>query len=467
MYRSARALLLGLLLLPAAAGAMSHDEARHLLARTGFGGTSTEIERLALLPYAKGVAQLLQTARSTALNPPPHWINEPPPDFRMLKSMSPEQRKEFRQQQRERGIELKVWWYGEMIATPSPVTERMTVFWHNHFTSSLRKVKWPTLMYRQNVLLRRQALGSFRELLHAVAKDPAMVLYLDNQTNHKDKPNENFARELLELFTLGEGHYSERDIKEAARAFTGWMVDRRTGQFRFNARQHDNGTKHFMGRSGSFDGDDILDILLEQPQVAVFITAKLWREFISDMPNEQELTRLAAIFRDNDYQLKPLLQALLLSPYFRAPENRGTMVKSPVELIVGTARLFGIRPNEPRRLAGLGRNLGQDLFDPPNVKGWPGGDAWITTSTLATRQQFLERLLRGREMSQQQGALGAQLNMRQPQEMLSPTGLPTGLSSKQLEQLVLPIPPVKPVPDDLDLRARVTYLVLDPVYQLK
>jgi uncharacterized protein (DUF1800 family) len=459
--------MLALLLLPGAACGMSYDEARHLLARTGFGGTSVQIEALRRLPYTEGVTQLLHDTHGAALTSPPTWVNEPLPDFRRLRSMSEAQRKRFRQQLREQRIELKTWWYGEMIATPSSVTERMTVFWHNHFTSSLRKVKRPTLLYRQNVLLRRHALGNFRDLLHAIAKDPAMVLYLDNQTNRKKKPNENFARELLELFTLGKGHYSERDIKEAARAFTGWMVDRRTGQFRFNSRQHDNGTKYFLNRRGLFDGDDILDIILEQPEVAVFITAKLWREFISDTPNQRELTRLAAIFRDSNYQIKPLLRALLLSPYFRAPENRGTLIKSPVELIVGTARLFDVRPNEPRRLAALGRNLGQDLFDPPNVKGWPGGAAWITTSTLATRQQFLGRLLRGREMSQQQGARSVQLNMRNQQEMLSTAGLPAGLNSKQLERLVLPFPPVQPVPDDLDLRARISYLVLDPVYQLK
>ncbi len=460
--------MLALLVLPVAVRAMSYDEARHLLARTGFGGTSAQIEELRRVPYAQGVTQVLHdNTRGTALTPPPAWVNEPPPDFRQRRNMSQAQRKQFRQQRRAQGIELKSWWYGEMIATPSPVTERMTVFWHNHFTSSLRRVHSPTLMYRQNELLRRHALGNFRELLHAVAKDPAMVLYLDNQTNRKDKPNENFARELLELYTLGKGHYTERDIKEAARAFTGWMVNRRTGQFRFNARRHDKGTKHFLNRRGSFDGDDILDILLEQPQVAVFITAKLWREFISDTPNKQELTRLAAIFRDSNYQIKPLLRAILLSPYFRAPANRGTLVKSPVELIVGTARLFDIRPNGPRRLAGLGRQFGQDLFDPPNVKGWPGGNAWITTSTLAARQQFLGRLLRGREMSQQQGPLGAQLNMRKRQEMLPAAGLPADLSNKQLERLVLPIPAVQPVPDDLDLHARITHLVLDPVYQLK
>ncbi len=212
-----------------------------------------------------------------------------------------------------------------------------------------------------------------------------MILYLDNQTNRKGKPNENFARELLELFTLGEGYYSERDIKEAARVFTGWMVDRRSGKFRFNVRQHDGRIKTFMGRSGRFHGEDILNIVLEQPPVAVHIAEKLWQEFISDTPDNQEAERLATVFRDSGYEMKLLLKALFTSLYFRVVDNWGNQIKSPVELMVGTIRMFDIPIRDFRTLARYERYLGQDLFDPPNVKGWPGGTDWITSTTLLAR----------------------------------------------------------------------------------
>jgi uncharacterized protein (DUF1800 family) len=342
----------------------------------------------------------------------------------------------------------------------------MALFWHNHFTSALRKVKWPTLMYRQNLLLRRHALGNFREMLHAIAKDPAMILYLDNQSNRKGKPNENFAREVMELFTLGEGRYSERDIKEAARAFTGWMVDRTTGQFRVDPRRHDPGSKTFMGRTGAFDGDDILDIILEQPQVAIFISEKLWREFIAGDPDPQEIARLARIFRAADYEIKPLVQAILMSPDFRASGNRGTLVKSPVELIVGTARMFNIGANDGRRFARLGRYLGQDLFDPPNVKGWPGGNAWITSNTLLARQHFLELVVRATGMPPGDGPRRpAMVNQALP--MAGERRIVAGLSTDNAGNVLLPIPPVNPIPAGVDLGTLIGRLVLDPAYQLK
>ncbi|MFQ5935491.1 MAG: DUF1800 family protein, partial [Acidiferrobacterales bacterium] len=461
--------ILTLLGLPGPAAAMTYEEARHLLARTGFGGGARQIQTMTRLDYPAAVARILSATNTVASTPPPEWVDAPPPDFRELRSMNDVQRKQFRRQQREQAMELKGWWYAEMLATPSPLTERMTLFWHNHFTSSVRKVKWPTLMYRQNALLRRHALGNFRALLHAVAEDPAMVIYLDNQTNRKGKPNENFARELLELFTLGEGHYTERDIKEAARAFTGWRVDRRSGQFRFRARQHDTGMKEFFGYRGAFNGEDILDIILEQPQVAVHITEKLWREFISETPDGEEVRRLAAIFRDNDYEIKPLLQALLLSPHFRTTATRGTLVKSPVELVVGTVRLFQIPIRDSRRLARLGRHLGQDVFTPPNVKGWPGGTAWITTSTLLARQQLLERVMRGPQMREgdrmRRDIVPVVMSARQPPWLTR--GALAALDSQELERLLLPLAPAKSIPDDIDMPTRAVALILDPVYQLK
>jgi len=251
-----------LLWAPLVALGLELDEAHHLLARTSFGGTPAEIAALRPLTYEAAVDRLLNSVRQQPRTAPPTWVDEPPPTPLERWTMGEAERQAFRAQVRAHGFALKGWWYQEMLSTDTPLTERLTLFWHNHFTSSLQKVKWPPLLYRQNLLLRQHAMGNFRALLPAVAKDPAMILYLDSQTNRQSAPNENFARELLELFTLGEGHYSEQDIKEAARAFTGWEVERRTGRFRFNARAHDDGQKTFLGRRGPLNGEAILDILL-------------------------------------------------------------------------------------------------------------------------------------------------------------------------------------------------------------
>jgi uncharacterized protein (DUF1800 family) len=337
----------------------------------------------------------------------------------------------------------------------------MTLFWHNHFTSSVKKVKWPALLYRQNVLLRRHALGSFRDLLFQVAKDPAMMLYLDTQTNHKNHPNENFARELFELFTLGEGHYTEEDIKEAARAFTGWHAALRDGgRFVFNRRQHDAGLKRVLGRTGAFGGDDVLAIALDQPACATHLTTKLWREFVSDQPEPREVERLASIFRAGGYQIALLLRALLTSPEFWAPENRGVLVKSPVELIVGTLRLFQMPIKDTEVLAKYGKRLGQDLFDPPNVKGWPGGTRWITSATLLARWQLLQRGLRGLEA-------GGHIHHGTGTDMMHGPAWIAELGVDQLQTVVTAIPPVNPLPDTDDRWRMAHHLVMDPVYQLK
>src|SRR6185503_10785129 len=218
---------------------------------------------------------------------------------RRLRTMSPEERKLAQREIVQRSFELQSWWLTELIATRAPLAEKMTLFWHNHFVSGLQKVRSPQLLYRQNVLLRKHALGNFGELLRAVSRDPAMLIYLDNASNRREQPNENFARELMELFTLGEGHYGEQDVKEAARAFTGWSVDPDTGEFLFRRPAHDDGVKTILGRTGSFDGSAVLDILLAQPQTAEFVAGKLWREFVSPVPDPVEVRRIARAFRES------------------------------------------------------------------------------------------------------------------------------------------------------------------------
>ncbi|MDP3089340.1 MAG: DUF1800 domain-containing protein [Nitrospira sp.] len=440
---------------------MTFQDARHLLARTGFGGTPEEIRELTALDREAAIDRLLAgvapTARTSA---PSHVLNALPPAEGM-KGLSVEQKKAFKQERREDAFELKGWWYQELLTTPSPLTERMTLFWHNHFTSSFHKVKWPALLYHQNVLLRHHALGSFRDLLFQIAKDPAMVLYLDTQTNHKDHPNENFARELFELFTLGEGQYTEIDIKEAARAFTGWHVAlHHGGGFAFNWRQHDAGAKHVLGKTGAFGGDDILAIALDQPACARYLTAKLWREFISDEPEAREVDRLAAEVRNSGYQIKPLLRGLLTLPQFWASETRGVLVKSPVELLVGTVRLLNLPIQDTAMLAKYGKRLGQDLFDPPNVKGWPGGTRWITSATLLNRWQLLQRGLRGADM-------GGPMHTHATMSEMHGAAWMTEEESETVQAVLVPVPPVNPIPTGADRWQRVHHLVMDPTYQLK
>jgi uncharacterized protein (DUF1800 family) len=383
--------------LPASASApLSYDEARHLLNRTGFGATDAEIRRFTGMSREDAARRLLAETRTTAVTPPPAWTAESGPLRypRRGESASELEKKQFQQEQIREGLELRGWWVNEMLTTTSSLTERMTLFWHNHFVSSQQKVKLAQLMYRQNVTLRAQALGNFGDLLHAAARDPAMVIYLDSARNRKGTPNENFAREVMELFTLGEGNYGEQDIKEAARAFTGWSLDRDSGQFVFRRFIHDYGTKTVLGRTGNLDGDDVLDVLLAKAQTAEFVTRKLWREFVSPDPDPSEVKRIAARFRDSRYDIKVALYELLTSDAFYAGENRGVLIKSPVDLVVGTLKQFDLKPGEPVPFAVAAAAMGQNLFSPPNVKGWPGGEAWINTSTLLARKAFLDRVFR-------------------------------------------------------------------------
>jgi uncharacterized protein (DUF1800 family) len=314
-----------------------------------------------------------------------------------------------------------------------------------------------------------------------------MLRYLDGARSRKGEPNENFARELLELFTLGEGHYTEADIKAAARAFTGWTIDRQTGAFTLRPRWHDGGIKDFLGWRGAYDGDGILDILLNHPRTAEQVVEKLWRAFVSNSPERAQVQRLATLFRDSDYEIKPLLQALLASRAFRAPEARGRLIKSPIDLLVGTARQFQIPLEQPQRLVHLGRRLGQDLFDPPNVKGWPGGTAWITTDSLLERQSLLARVTGtddrpamdapDRKRSERKRkrdrprARKAAMAMA-PRAMIFERwarGLPSGWDDAAgITTLLLPIAPADGAVLDRDgSGALVRRLLNDPVYQLK
>ena len=409
-------------LTPIGAADWDYDKAAHLLERAGFGGTPAEIERLAAMTPEAAVRWLVDYARQPDELEPfeasPIWDPGMDP--------FPKSRAEAVRIAREHGVSMGVavlpegesrrlqpvvnkffyglranavetqrlatWWGERMLGTTRPLEEKLTLFWHGHFATGNTKVRDARMMLRQNEMLRANANGSFRDLLMGILRDPAMLVYLDNGENVKDHPNENFGRELLELFSLGVGNYTERDIREGARAFTGWTND--VLEFKFDAEQHDFGEKTFLGRSGPFDGADIIDIILEQPAAAEFIAAKLYRYFVREEIDEGVRAELAAVFRDAGYELRPLLTRIFLARDFYGPASYATQIKSPVQLVVSTYRKLGLTelptiPDFNRLTAGLG----QTLFNPPNVAGWAGGRTWVTPATLLERGNLFRGVL--------------------------------------------------------------------------
>ncbi|TWU46642.1 DUF1800 domain-containing protein [Rubripirellula reticaptiva] len=287
---------------------------------------------------------------------------------------------------------LSAAWVYRLLNTPNQLIEKATIFWHGHFATGAEKVKDARMMWNQNQLLREHALGNFGELVHKISQDPAMLIYLDSAVNRKAHPNENFARELMELFCLGEGNYSETDVLQLARCFTGWEIKNK--RFRKNRYQHDSEVKRVLGQNGNFDGEDGVRIVLEQPAAQRFVVRKLVRFFVSDEPSPTDamIQPLADLFRENDLQVAPVIQRILTSNAFFSSIAIGRKIKSPVELIIGMLRSLNGTTNTPLVAEGL-LNVGQGLFYPPNVKGWDGGRAWINSSTLLGRANLIADVL--------------------------------------------------------------------------
>lgn len=298
--------------------------------------------------------------------------------------MTKDQKRMLRRQYRDDLKNLNLMWMDEMINSKAQLREKMSLFWHGHFAARV-----VNSYFQQELLdvIRNNALGSFATLLKEVSKSPSMLQFLNNQQNKKGHPNENFAREVMELFTMGRGNYSETDVKEAARAFTGWGFDKQ-GHFIFRQNLHDDGTKTFLGKTGNFDGDAILDILLEQPATAQFITRKIYRYFINDNVDENRVKSLSSGFHNSGYDIKKLLEDIYTSDWFYEPQNIGSRIKSPVELLVGIRRFLPITLDKDESQLLFQKVLGQILFYPPNVAGWPGGKSWIDSSTLMVRMQI-------------------------------------------------------------------------------
>ena len=300
------------------------------------------------------------------------------------KEMTEDERKKVQQKNRESVRSLNLNWLDLFVTTDAQLREKMAFFWHGHFACRNLNV-----FYQQGLLdvIRRNALGSFRDMLHEVSKTAAMLNFLNNQQNRKDHPNENFAREVMELFTLGRGNYTENDIKEAARAFTGWTANAK-GEFVFRRFQHDYGSKTVLGKTGNFDGDEVLDILLSQKQTAKYLTQKLYRFFVNDIPDDEKVNRLAERFYQSTYDIGRLMEDIFTSDWFYDEKNIGAKIKSPIELLAGIQRMLPMQLENPEALTFLQRALGQMLFYPPNVAGWPGGKTWIDSSSLMLRMRI-------------------------------------------------------------------------------
>ena len=350
----------------------SFEAVKHLAWRAGFGLSSTETSGEApdLSALLDRLFRVEETMRELDLQEGDR--------VQMMMSSAEERRQLNRQNMRQ----LRAEWL-DLLAFPagSDLREKMALFWHDHFAC---QTLFPGWAQRQLQTLRTYGLGYFRDLLVAISKDAAMLHYLNNQQNRKDHPNENYARELMELFTIGRGHYTEQDVQEAARAFTGWSSDLR-GRFVFRKGQHDFGRKTFMGRTGDWDGTDIIDIILDRPQTAHFLATKIFRYFVHQEVDPVRVQELADVMRSNDYHIGAVMRHLFERDWFYDPALYGTRIKSPVELVVGMMRALEVRPEGHKAINRLLASMGQLAFRPPSVAGWPAGRGWINSATLPIR----------------------------------------------------------------------------------
>lgn len=403
-------------MLPKATGEWTVQEAKHLLNRAGFGGAPGEVGSLHSLGRERAVDFLLKPAEKLDAHPKPAWAEretalaamrqeamERRQVQRETRDLSKEEaaktirnmRRTQRQERRKQGVEAQGWWFRRMLRSEAPLREKMTLFWHDHFATSIQKVRQPVLLLNQNELFRAHACGNFRKLTLQMVEDPAMMLYLDTQRSSKANPNENFARELMELFTLGEGNYTELDVKEAARAFTGYRLNRMTGEVRHRPRNWDGGVKTVFGKKGRFKGEDVVALIFEKDECASFLAKKLWEYFAYESPPIAAVEALATTLRKNDYELQPVLREIFLSKEFYGKKSMGSQIKSPVQYLVQLLKELEVK-TVPTGLPIRSQNqLGQVLFMPPNVAGWDWGKAWINTNTLLTRYNLAGELTKG------------------------------------------------------------------------
>ena len=354
---------------------------KHLLLRAGFGANLSQIKNL-------DQVSLTEIWKKLATNDPliPIQPKEAGPDFdyQQLSKMDAEMKKEVQKKNRRSNLEINLKFLNQMVHSEDQLREKMAFFWHGHFATRVVNSRFNLQLLNT---IREKSLGNFGDLLKAVSQSPAMLQFLNNQQNKKGHPNENFAREVMELFTLGRGNYTEKDVQEGARAFTGWsfLPD---GSFFERPRQHDFGPKTFLGKTGNFDGNDALNIILEQKGTAKFVVTKIYKFFVNEKINPGIIEHLSDQFYDSKYDIKKLMTEIFTSKWFYNEENIGTKIKSPIELMAGIMRTLPMELEKPENLIVYQKLLGQMLLYPPNVAGWPSGNSWIDSSTLMLRLQI-------------------------------------------------------------------------------
>jgi len=372
------------------------DAVRRLLQRVGLGPRPGELDAAA----AQGFDATLARLTSSTVPDPGVAVSPAPPSAtpgltRGDRQLSPEQRRATRQQEKDRVEQLSLWWLDRMAAVEAPYPERLVFFWHGHFATSVKKVKSAALMLTQNETFRRLGGGDFRDLARALVVDPAMLVWLDGGGNRRGKPNENLSRELMELFMLGVGHYGEADVREGARALTGWRVDRATDSAAFVPQAHDGGPQTVLGSTGSFDAPGLVELLAAQPASPQFLAGRVWRRFVSDTPPEPATLNSLVAGYGPGRDITGLLRAAVGAPAFRDPGS--VLVRQPMEWLVGALRALRLRPSAMPATAqqavrtGLVA-LGQVPFAPPDVGGWPSGSGWLTTTASLARLRIAQAL---------------------------------------------------------------------------
>lgn len=410
---------------PAFTWALSIDEARHLLERTGFGAAPHEIELLLPMDRATAVNHVVAgLVDDGQVSEPPAFLKQAikqdylkrlgdyPPKQMLPKGvrfdgMNPLAEEQLLHVGMNEMYQLRAWWLDQMISTRTPQAERLSLFWHNHFAMTFFDVRVAGMMYPYIQSLRHWGGRDFGGLLNAMMHDPAILVFLDNSVNTRNVPNENFGRELLELFTLGEGNYTQQDIKEVARALAGMSVDfGGSWKYLYRADVADTGLKTVLGQTGPWQGADILRILLEHPTTAEFLAGKFYREYVSLEVDPREVARLAGVLRKERFAIQPFMRDLLMSEAFWAQGNRGQLVKSPIELVVGFVRTFGLATPDIQMLDSYGGILNQELLEPPNVSGWKGGTAWLSAAGMSDRANIIQKLWAAHDDAQRLAGAG-------------------------------------------------------------